>query len=217
MWMLGQCSGTTPILVRGPGGPRAGVMAAPTPEVQVYTTHYGDITQVVVPPTLYETVQALGYHLGDLYTANHRVKEERALKEKAPTRKGILGLRAWLARHSAVLTPLLRAPTPWWHATPQGWRPSTVPMYPPEAVTEGRVAKTTRMETVYQRRYVIKVTIAMKDTMEKWKSRKMGPGASDVLPAFQRAAEQYEAAPPPGGPPGYQGAGQCSSTCVAVG
>ena len=31
MWMPGRCSGTTPILVRGHGGPRAGAMAAPTP------------------------------------------------------------------------------------------------------------------------------------------------------------------------------------------
>ena len=31
MWMPGPCSGTTPILVRGPGGPRAGAAAAPAP------------------------------------------------------------------------------------------------------------------------------------------------------------------------------------------
>ena len=114
MWMLGQCSGTTPILVRGPGGLRAGAMAAPAPpRVEVYNTQYGDVTQVVVPPTIYEMVQALGYHhLGDLYTADHRDAGEWALKERAPTRKGIPGLKAWLARHNAVLVPLLRAPTP---------------------------------------------------------------------------------------------------------
>ena len=95
MWMMGQCSGTTPILVQGPGGPRAGAMAAPAPRVEVYHTQYGDATQVVAPPTIYETVQALGYHhLGDLYAADHRVAGERALKERAPTSKGIPGLRA---------------------------------------------------------------------------------------------------------------------------
>ena len=31
MWMPSPCSGTTPILVRGPGGPRAAAAAAPAP------------------------------------------------------------------------------------------------------------------------------------------------------------------------------------------
>ena len=121
MWMPGPCSGTTPILVRGPGGPQAGAMAAPAPQVQVYPTQNGDVTQVVVPPTVYETVHSLGYHhLGDLYTADRRIKGERALKERAPARKGIPGLRAWLARHGAVLTPLLRVPAPRWQAVAGG-------------------------------------------------------------------------------------------------
>ena len=60
MWMPGLCSGTTPILVRGPGEPRAGPVVAPAPQVEVYPTQYGDVTQVVVPPTVYETVQAVG-------------------------------------------------------------------------------------------------------------------------------------------------------------
>ena len=81
MWMPSQCSGTTPILVRGPGGPRSAAAAAPAPRVEVYTTLYGAVAEVVVPPTLYETVQALGYHhLGDLYTENNQVLPERALK-----------------------------------------------------------------------------------------------------------------------------------------
>ena len=50
MWMPGLCSGTTPILVQRPSGPRAGAMAAPAPRVEVYNTQYGDVTQVVVPP-----------------------------------------------------------------------------------------------------------------------------------------------------------------------
>ena len=142
-------------------------MAAPAPQVEVYTTEYGDVTQVVVPPTIYEMVQALGYHhLGDLYTADHRVIGEWALKERAPTRKGIPGLRAWLARHSAVLTPLLRAPIPRWQAAPKDRVPSNAPAYPAEAIIGGRVAKTTKTETVYHRGYAIKVTAAMKDTME---------------------------------------------------
>ena len=47
MWMPGQCSGTTPILVRGPGGPRSAAAAAPAPRVEVYTTLYGAVAQVV--------------------------------------------------------------------------------------------------------------------------------------------------------------------------
>ena len=79
---------------------------------------------MIVPSTIYEAVQAQGYHqLGDLYTANHQVVGERALKEKAPTRKGIPGLRAWLACHNAVLVPLLRAPMPRWRAAPKDWAP----------------------------------------------------------------------------------------------
>ena len=96
MWMPGHCSGTTPILVRGPRGPRAAAAAAPAPQVEVYPTPYGAVVQVVVPPTVYETVQALGYHhLGDLYTGDHQVLPERALKGRAPARKGIPGLRAY--------------------------------------------------------------------------------------------------------------------------
>ena len=58
--MPGPCSGKTPILVRGPGGPRAGAMAATAPQIEVYPTQYGDVTQGVIPPTVYETVQAVG-------------------------------------------------------------------------------------------------------------------------------------------------------------
>ena len=77
MWMPGPCSGTTPILVWGPGGSRAGAVAAPAPQVEEYPTHYGNVVQVVIPPTVNETVQALGYHhLGDLYTEDHRIKVE---------------------------------------------------------------------------------------------------------------------------------------------
>ena len=49
MWMPGRCLGSTPILVRGPGGPRAGAAAAPAPKVEVYPTPYGDVIQVVIP------------------------------------------------------------------------------------------------------------------------------------------------------------------------
>ena len=34
----GHMPGNDPILVRGPGGPRAGVVAAPAPQVEVYQT-----------------------------------------------------------------------------------------------------------------------------------------------------------------------------------
>ena len=154
MSMPGPCSGTTCILVRGPGGPRAGAMGAPAPRVEVYPTQYGDVTQLVIPPTVYETVQALGYHhLGDLYTADRRIKGERTLKERVPARKGIPGLRAWLARYSAVLVLLLRVPSLRWQAAPKDWIPSAVPAYPAKAVIGGRVAKTTLVETVYHRGY----------------------------------------------------------------
>ena len=84
MWMPGPCSRTTPVLVRGPGGPRAGAAAAPAPRVEMYPTPYGNVVQVVIPPAIYETVQALGYHhLGDLYTGDNRVLQQRTLKEPA--------------------------------------------------------------------------------------------------------------------------------------
>ena len=101
MRMTGRCSGTTPVLARAlPHGYRC------LPPSTVTSA------QVVVPPTINEAVYALGYHhLGNLYAAHHWVDGQRALGkghlERAPTRKAILGLRAWLARHSAVLVPLL--------------------------------------------------------------------------------------------------------------
>ena len=112
-------------------------------------------------------MQALGYHhLGHLYTADHRVAEEQALKERALTCKGIPGLRAWLARHNAVLVPLLRVPTPRWQAAPKDWIPGVVPAYSADAVIGGRVAKTTKEETMYHKGCAVKVSTAMKDTME---------------------------------------------------
>ena len=167
MWMPGQCSGTTPILVRGPGGPRSAAAAAPAPRVEVFATLYGAVAQVVVPPTVYETVQALGYHhLGDLYTENRQVLPERALKRRAPARKGIPGLRAWLTRHAAVRVPLLREPTPRWQAAPKDWIPRAVPTYQAEVIVGGRAAKTTRMETIYHRGQPLRMTAALQDTME---------------------------------------------------
>ena len=106
--------------------------------MEVSHTEYGNVTQVVIPPTIYETVQALGYHhLGDMYTADHYVAGERAVKERAPTHKGIPGLKAWLARHDAVLVPLLRVPTPRWEAAPKDWIPGAVPAYSAEVVIGG--------------------------------------------------------------------------------
>ena len=110
---------------------------------------------------MYETVQALGYHhLSDLYTGDHRVLPKHTLKGRAPARKGISGLRAWLARHAAVLVPLLREPTLRWQAAPKGWIPDAVPTYRAEA------AKTTRMVTIYHGGQPLRVTAAMQDTME---------------------------------------------------
>ena len=215
MWMPGRCAGTTPILVRGPGGPRAGAMVAPAPRVEVYNTQYGDVTQVVVPPTMCETVQAPGYHhLKDLYIADHWVVGERALKERAPTRKGIPGLRVWLARQSAVLVPLLRAPTLRWQAAPKDWFPSVVLAHPAEAVIGGRVAKTTKTETVYHRGFAVTVTTPHEG---RHGGRKLGTGAPGVLPAPRCAAERHQTAPPRGGPSGCVGAGQCTSARPAMG
>ena len=167
MWMPGPCSGTTPILVRGPGEPWAGAEAAPAPLVEVYPTPYGDVVQVIAPPVIYQTVQTLGYHhLGNLYTEDRRVLRERAQKERAPTRKGIPGLQTWLARHAAVLVPLLREPPPRWQAAPKNWIPTAVPAYQAEVVIGGGAAKTTRMATVYHRGQPLRVTAAMQDTME---------------------------------------------------
>ena len=68
MWMPGQCSDTTFMLVLGMRRPRAGPPATPSPQLEVYPTPYGDVTQVLVPPKVYETVQALGYHCGGICT-----------------------------------------------------------------------------------------------------------------------------------------------------
>ena len=49
----------------------------PPPKVEVYPNQYGDVTQVVIPLTVYETVQGLGYdHLEDLYRNDHQIKGE---------------------------------------------------------------------------------------------------------------------------------------------
>ena len=117
MWMPGPCSGTTPILIRGPGGARAGAAAAPAPQVEVYPTRPDP--------------------------ADLRVQRERTLKERAPAHKGLPGLRVWLARLAAVLVPLLQEPPPRWQAAPKDWVPAAVPAYL-DVVVGGRAAKTTR-------------------------------------------------------------------------
>ena len=88
------------------------------------------------------------------------------MKESALTCKGIPGLKAWLARHSAILVPILRAPTPRWQVAPKDWIPGVVPVYSAEAVIGERGAKTTKEETVHHRGCALKVSTAMKDTME---------------------------------------------------
>ena len=151
----------------GPWRTTSGGNGTPCPQVEMYPTQYGDVTQVVIPVTVYETVQALGYHhLADLYTADHWIKGEGALKEQAPARKGIPGPKARVARRSAVLAHLQQVPPPRWQAAPKDRIPSAVPAYPEEAVIGGWVAKTTRVETVNHSGYAIKVTLTMKDTVE---------------------------------------------------
>ena len=61
--------------------------------------------------------------MGDVYNADHRVIGERAVKERERICKGIPGLRSWLARHNAILVPLLWAYTPRWQAAPKDWSP----------------------------------------------------------------------------------------------
>ena len=96
---------------------------------------------------------------------------KEALKERAPARKGIPGLCMWLACHGAVPVPLLRAPPPRWQVAPKDWIPGAVPEYLAEAVVRGRIAKTTKEETVYHRVHAPKVsTTAMKETMEAERS-----------------------------------------------
>ena len=200
------------MLVRGLSRLRVGAPSAPAPQVEVYPTQYGDITQVVTCPKVYEMIQALGYrHLGDLYTLDNQIVEERALKERAPTRKGILGLRAWLARHSAVLVPLLRAPMPRWQAAPKEWILGVVPAYSTEAVVGGRAAKATKEETVYHKGYALKVSTAMKANME---AECWAPG---VLPAPGCGPQRHPVALPPGGRAGSTGAGEWTAARRAVG
>ena len=87
-------------------------------------------------------------------------------KERAPTRKSIHSLRVWLGRHDSVLVPLLWAPMPRWQAVDKDQVPNAILAYPAKTVIGGRVAKTTKEETVYHTGYAVKVTTAMKDAME---------------------------------------------------
>ena len=99
MWLPGQCTGTSPVTGAGPKPPKGGA-GGPYSSGQSVPRPVWDVTQVV---KVYETVHTSGYHhLGKAYTPDHNIVEERAVKERAPTRKRILGLRTWLTRHSAV-------------------------------------------------------------------------------------------------------------------
>ena len=69
----------------------------------------------------------------------------------------------WPARHSTVLVPLVWAPTPRWQAVPKDWIPEAVLAHSKKALIGGRVAKEAN---VYNRGYALKVSTAMKDTME---------------------------------------------------
>ena len=60
----------------------------------------------------------------------------------------------------------MRAPTPRWQAALKDWIWGAVPAYLAEVVIGGRVAKTTEEETVYHRGCAVKVSTAMKDTIE---------------------------------------------------
>ena len=99
--------GDDPHTAAKPWRTKSGGNGGPRPQVEVYPTQYGDVMQVVVPPTVYETVQARGYHhLGDLYTADHRVKGERTLRR---------------GRLPARVSPASERGLP---ATAPSWRPS---------------------------------------------------------------------------------------------
>ena len=60
----------------------------------------------------------------------------------------------------------MRAPLPRRQAAPKHFIRSLGAAHSAGAVIGGRVAKTTGMETVYQRGWAVKVTAAMKDTRE---------------------------------------------------
>ena len=138
----------------------------------MYPSHYGDGTHVVVPPKVYETMQALGYHhQGKLHTTDHHILGNRALKERAAARKGVPGLRTWLACNNAVL-PSLREPPPRWQAPPKDWILGAVLQHQAQAMVGGRVAKTTKEDTIYHKGLALRVSTAMKETMDadRWAS-----------------------------------------------
>ena len=154
---------------------------------------------MVVPPTVYETILALGYHHpGDLYTLDHRLVGERALKERAPTRKVIPGLRAWLARHNAVLVPLLCAPMTGWQAALKDWIPGAVPEYRPQHVPEvDPVQKEIAdLEAQLAKQRMPKVLLCSEEQLKAVSDKAMQAGLeSDLVVALQA----YGAAPLSGG------------------
>ena len=107
------------------------------------------------------------HHLGDLYTADHGIKGERALKERVPARKGIPGLRAWLTRRSTVLAPLLRVPPPRWQAAPKDWTTVECSARVPCRSGDWRPGGQDHSgKDRVPQGHAIKVTTSMKDTME---------------------------------------------------
>ena len=175
----------------------------------MYPTQYGDIVQVVISPTVYKTVQPLGYHhLGDLYTEDSRVKQERALKERAPTRKGIQGLRVWLTRHAAILVPLLREPPPRWQAAPRDpERRARVP--------GGRGHRRPSGQNHPNGDHVPQGTSRQGDRGHEGYHGGGGLGAATqgMPPAPRHTTKRHKATPPLGGPSGCSSAGGRALAC----
>ena len=68
MWMPGQCSGTTPILVWGPSRPRAGAPTALTPKVEVYPTCMETSRRWSYPPRSTRRYRLWGITIWGIYT-----------------------------------------------------------------------------------------------------------------------------------------------------
>ena len=135
--------------------------------MEVYPTQHGDVVRVVIPPTVYETVEALGYHqLGDLYTEDHRIKRERTRKERALARKVLPAVGHGWPTIAPSWRPYCGCPR---HGGRLHLRSRSGALCPHTRRTwslEACWPRPAGFETIYHGGYPIKVTTAMKDAME---------------------------------------------------
>ena len=202
------------ILLRGTGRPRAGALVAFAPRIKVFTTRWGDATQAVVPLTIYQAVQALGYHhLGDVYAAQQRVVGERSLKKGHTPAKVSLALKHGFA------------------AAMMSWRPSSGHPHrggrPLQKIGRRALCWRTRGsgrqgqggQTHQNEDRALRGVCGQGHFSHQGRhgGREVGNAAHCVLPAPGCAAEQHQTAPPLGGPLGRAGASQCTSSRPAAG